>query len=58
MGYEECIKLFKTDDPKDPDFEIYLDLIKGFTNDANDAARDKGLDAVILFIENAAIAHK
>lgn len=58
MGYEECLKLFKSDDPNDPDFQIYLDLIKNFTNDPNEAARDKAVEAVIVYLEFAAIAPK
>ncbi|KAL4225289.1 Cytoskeleton associated protein 5 [Mactra antiquata] len=58
-GYEEAIKLFKTQgDEKSPEFLKFAPLIKKFVTDSNAVAQEKGLEAVIAFVENAAVAPK
>jgi len=53
------MKLFKDCEPNDQDFEKYIDLFKTyFTNDSNEVARDKALEAVIEFLQTAEIAYK
>lgn len=54
-GYEEVIKLFATiDNEKSPEFTKYGGLMKKIVTDSNAVAQEKGLEAVICFIENAA----
>lgn len=58
-GYEEVIKLFQTlDDEKSPEFSKYLGLVKKFVVDNNAIAQEKGLEATLAFVENAAFAGK
>lgn len=58
-GYEEVIKLFQTlADEKSPEFYKYLGLVKKFVIDGNAIAQEKGLEATLAFVENAAIAGK
>jgi len=58
-GYEEATKLFQTaDDPKNPEFSKYLGLIKKFVIDSNAVAQEKGLEATLAYVENAAAAGK
>ena len=58
-GYEECVKLFRTQDSdKSPEFSKYLGLIKKFVLDANENAREKALDAVLAYVEEAQVAGK
>ncbi|CAF0721167.1 unnamed protein product [Adineta steineri] len=58
-GYEECVKLFRTQDSdKSPEFSKYLGLIKKFVIDTNENAREKALDAVFAFVEEAQVAGK
>ena len=58
-GYEECCKLFKhVDDQKNPIYSNYLGLVKKFVIDSNEVAKDKGLDAVLAFVENVNAAAK
>ncbi|XP_077995152.1 cytoskeleton-associated protein 5-like isoform X5 [Glandiceps talaboti] len=58
-GYEEAAKLFqKLEDEKSPEFSKYLGLLKKFVTDNNAVAQEKGLDAVLIFQENAAVAPK
>ena len=58
-GYEECVKLFRTQDSdKSPEFSKYLGLIKKFVIDANENAREKALDAVLAYVEEAQVAGK
>ncbi|XP_078670186.1 cytoskeleton-associated protein 5-like isoform X3 [Branchiostoma floridae x Branchiostoma belcheri] len=58
-GYEEATKLFKTQkSEKSPEFAKYLGLVKKFVTDNNAIAQEKGLDAVLAFVENAADAKK
>ncbi|XP_015926242.1 cytoskeleton-associated protein 5 [Parasteatoda tepidariorum] len=58
-GYEDSIKLFQLqDDEKSPEFTKYLGLLKKFVLDSNAIAQEKGLSAVLAFLENAACAPK
>ena len=58
-GYEECVKLFRTQDSdKSPEFGKYLGLLKKFVIDPNENAREKALDAVFAFVEEAHVAGK
>ena len=58
-GYEECCKLFRlADDPKNPMYLNYLGLVKKFVIDSNEVAKEKGLEAVLAFIENIPAAAK
>ncbi|XP_068116838.1 cytoskeleton-associated protein 5 isoform X2 [Hyperolius riggenbachi] len=58
-GYEEAIKLFqKIVDEKSPEWSKYLGLIKKFVTDSNAVAQLKGLEAALVFIENAHVAGK
>ena len=58
-GYEECVKLFRTQDSdKSPEFGKYLGLLKKFVIDPNENAREKALDAVFAFVEEAQVAGK
>ncbi len=43
---------------KDPKFSNYLGLVKKFVEDPNVMALEKGLDALLLFVENAAVSPK
>lgn len=56
-GYEEASKLFcSITDEKSPEFNKYAGLMKKFVTDTNAFAQEKGLDAVMAFIENANVA--
>ncbi|XP_072747626.1 protein mini spindles isoform X2 [Anoplolepis gracilipes] len=58
-GYEECVKTFQCiDDEKSGEWNKYLGFIKKFVVDSNAAAQEKGLEATLAFIENAAVAGK
>ena len=58
-GYEECVKLFRTQNSdQSPEFNKYLSLIKKFVLDPNENAREKALDAVFAFVEEAQVAGK
>ncbi|CAL1688758.1 unnamed protein product [Lasius platythorax] len=58
-GYEECVKTFQCiDDEKSPEWNKYVGFIKKFVMDSNAAAQEKGLEATLAFIENAAVASK
>lgn len=46
------------DDEKSPEWNKYIGFIKKFVLDSNAAAQEKGLEATLAFIENAAIAGK
>lgn len=57
MGYEEATKLFRRiDDEKSAEYNKFVGLIKKFVTDSNAVAQDKGLDAALSFVENAAVA--
>ena len=56
-GYEECGKVFATQDSsKSGEFEDYLDLLPRFATDTNENAKEKGLEALLVFIQEAYIA--
>lgn len=55
-GYEEAIKLFNTLDEKSPEFTKFVGVLKKICTDNNAIAQEKGLDAVLAFVENANIA--
>ena len=56
-GYEECSKLFAMQDSsKSGEFEDYLDLLPKFALDANENAKEKGLEAILVFIQEAHVA--
>ncbi|CAF1063268.1 unnamed protein product [Rotaria sp. Silwood1] len=58
-GYEECVKLFRTQNSdQSPEFNKYVNLMKKFVIDSNENAREKALDAVFAFVEEANIAGK
>uniref|UniRef100_A0A8C5MTL3 Cytoskeleton associated protein 5 n=1 Tax=Leptobrachium leishanense TaxID=445787 RepID=A0A8C5MTL3_9ANUR len=58
-GYEEAMKLFqKIVDEKSPEWSKYLGLIKKFVTDSNAVAQLKGLEAALVFVENAHVAGK
>uniref|UniRef100_A0A4W4GEB5 TOG domain-containing protein n=1 Tax=Electrophorus electricus TaxID=8005 RepID=A0A4W4GEB5_ELEEL len=58
-GYEEAQKLFqRITDEKSPEWAKYLGLIKKFVTDSNAVAQLKGLEAALVFIENAHVAGK
>ncbi|GAB1602380.1 cytoskeleton-associated protein 5-like isoform X1 [Argonauta hians] len=56
-GYEEATKLFRTlSDEKHPDFSKYQGLVKKFVVDSNVVAQEKGLEAVLAYVEAAQVA--
>ncbi|CAK8693087.1 unnamed protein product [Clavelina lepadiformis] len=57
-GYKECIKNFPTFDEKSPEFGKYLGLVKKFVTDSNELNRIQGLQASLIFVENASVAGK
>ncbi|XP_025159861.1 protein mini spindles isoform X2 [Harpegnathos saltator] len=58
-GYEECVKTFQCiDDEKSAEWNKYVGFIKKFVVDSNAAAQEKGLEATLAFVENAAVAGK
>nr|NP_001082051.1 cytoskeleton associated protein 5 [Xenopus laevis]AAG34914.1 microtubule associated protein XMAP215 isoform M [Xenopus laevis] len=58
-GYEEAVKLFqKIVDEKSPEWSKYLGLIKRFVTESNAVAQLKGLEAALVYVENAHVAGK
>ncbi|XP_054929937.1 cytoskeleton-associated protein 5 isoform X1 [Dermacentor andersoni] len=58
-GYEDATKLFGSiTDPKGPEFQKFLPLIKNFVTDSNAVSQEKGLAAVLSFVENAQLANR
>ncbi|XP_072291892.1 cytoskeleton-associated protein 5 isoform X2 [Eucyclogobius newberryi] len=58
-GYEEALKLFqRIEDEKSPEWGKYLGLVKRFVTESNAVAQLKGLEAALVFIENAHVAGK
>lgn len=58
-GYEDATKLFGSiTDPKGPEFQKFLPLIKNFVTDSNAVSQEKGLAAVLSFVENAYLASR
>jgi hypothetical protein len=53
-GYEECAKLFAVQDSsKSGEFEDYLDILPRFASDTNENAKEKGLEALLVYIQEA-----
>ncbi len=53
------MNLFRTQtSDQSPEFNKYLNLLKKFVIDPNENAREKALDAVFAFVEEANIAGK
>ena len=58
-GYEECVQVFRTQSSDEsPEFTKYAHLMKKFVLDPNENAREKALDAIFAFVEEANIAGK
>lgn len=58
-GYEEVIKIFRgIDDEKSPEWNKYLGLMKKFVIDSHAMAQERGLEATLIFVENAGNAGK
>lgn len=58
-GYEECVKLFRTQtSDQSGEFARYVHLMKKFVVEAHENAREKALDAVFAFVEEAQLAGK
>ncbi|KOC71291.1 Cytoskeleton-associated protein 5 [Habropoda laboriosa] len=58
-GYKECVNTFQCIvDEKSPDWNKFLGFIKKFVVDSNAVAQEKGLEAALAFVENAAVAGK
>ncbi|XP_061077698.1 cytoskeleton-associated protein 5-like isoform X3 [Conger conger] len=58
-GYEEAIKLFqRIEDEKSPEWSKYLGLIKKLVTESNAVAQLKGLEAALVYVENAHVAGK
>lgn len=58
-GYEEVIKIFRgIDDEKAPEWNKYLGLVKKFVIDSHAMAQERGLEATLIFVENAGNAGK
>ena len=53
-GYEEVTKQFATaGDEKAPIYGNYQGLIRKFVTDSNAISQERGMDAVIAYMENA-----
>ncbi|XP_066107509.1 cytoskeleton-associated protein 5 isoform X2 [Saccopteryx bilineata] len=58
-GYEEALKIFqKIRDEKSPEWSKFLGLIKKFVTDSNAVVQLKGLEAALVYVENAHVAGK
>lgn len=57
-GYEEAIKLFRQLDKDDPEWNKFTGIVKKFVIDSNAVAQEKGLEATLVFVENAASAER
>ncbi|XP_033322448.2 msps cytoskeleton-associated protein 5 isoform X2 [Megalopta genalis] len=58
-GYKECVTTFQCiDDEKSPEWNKFLGFIKKFVVDSNAVVQEKGLEAALAFVENAAVAGK
>ena len=59
MGYEEAAKLFRRiDDEKSSEYNKFSGMIKKFVVEANAMAQEKAVEAVLAFVECAAIADR
>jgi cytoskeleton-associated protein 5 len=55
-AYEELAKLFRTlPSSDDPEYRKWLSVLKKLVTDANAAAQDAGIAAVVVFLQNADI---
>lgn len=58
-GYDELIKIFRgIDDEKAPEWNKYVGLVKKFVIDSHAMAQERGLEATLIFVENAGNAGK
>jgi cytoskeleton-associated protein 5 len=58
-GYEEAAKIFRQiDNEKSPEFNKFVGLVQKFVVDSNAVAQEKGLEAVLAFVENSAASGK
>ena len=58
-GYEEALKVFqRIHDEKSSEWGKFLGLIKKFVTESNAVAQLKGLEAALLFVQNAHIANR
>lgn len=58
-GYEAASRLFQCiDDDKSPEWSKYAGLLKKFITDSNLTAQEKGLNAVLAYVENYVHAGK
>ncbi|KAL1785598.1 cytoskeleton-associated protein 5 [Sigmodon hispidus] len=58
-GYDEALKIFqKIKDEKSPEWSKYLGLIKKFVTDSNAVVQLRGLEAALVYVENAHVAGK
>lgn len=58
-GYDELIKIFRSiDDEKAPEWNKYLGLVKKFVIDSHAMAQERGLEATLIYLENAGCAGK
>uniref|UniRef100_A0AAY4C450 TOG domain-containing protein n=1 Tax=Denticeps clupeoides TaxID=299321 RepID=A0AAY4C450_9TELE len=58
-GYEEAVRLFqRITDEKSPEWGKYQGLIKKFVTDSNAVAQLKGLEAAMIYVENAHVASR
>ncbi|XP_042531831.1 cytoskeleton-associated protein 5 isoform X2 [Dipodomys spectabilis] len=58
-GYEDALKIFqKIKDEKSPEWSKFLGLIKKFVTDSNAVVQLKGLEAALVYVENAHVAGK
>ncbi|KAK2715982.1 hypothetical protein QYM36_010516 [Artemia franciscana] len=57
-GYEAATKVFQQLEEKAPEWGKYTPLIKKFVTDSNAVAQEKGLEAALAYVENAASAVK
>ncbi|XP_077499940.1 cytoskeleton-associated protein 5-like isoform X2 [Amblyomma americanum] len=58
-GYEDAAKLFGSiTDPKSPEFQKFVPFIKNFVIDSNAVSQEKGLAAVLSFVQNAHLANR
>uniref|UniRef100_A0A8C0L7K3 Cytoskeleton-associated protein 5 n=1 Tax=Canis lupus dingo TaxID=286419 RepID=A0A8C0L7K3_CANLU len=56
-GYEEALKIFqKIKDEKSPEWSKFLGLIKKLVTDSNAVVQLKGLEAALVYVENAHVA--
>lgn len=53
VGYEGAAKHFQQiEDEKSPEWNKYIGLVKKFVVDSHALCQEKGLEAVLIFVEN------